>query len=149
MLFKMKLIKISTLSYGFEFPEHPKIYGLLLVISTIHMFIVTFVFYGVEILFVNLLNSCSLYFEYLQCKIQLLNLEMENECFDESNLPTRFRSIIVDHEKAIEFAEKLENVINGLMLVLYSVNTIVLCFLMFEFSIVRIVSFLLFLPFNS
>lgn len=100
------------------------------------------VFYGVEILFVNLLNSCSLYFEYVQCKIQLLNFEMENECFDESNLPTRIRSIIVDHEKAIEFAKKLENVINGLMLVLYSVNTFVLCFLMFEFSIVSIFGFL-------
>lgn len=113
------------------------------------MFCVTFVLYGVEILFVNLLNSCSLYFEYLQCKIQLLSFEMEDECFDESNLPARFRSIIVDHEKAIEFAEKLENVINGLMLVLYSVNTIVLCFLMFEFSIVRIKGGFFFPSFNS
>ena len=111
------------------------------------MFIVALVFYGVEILFVNLLNSCSLYFEYIQCKIQLLILEMEDECFDESNLPSRFLNIIVDHEKAIEFAEKLENVINGLMLVLYSVNTIVLCFLMFEFSIVRIIISFLF-PFS-
>lgn len=75
--------------------------------------------------------------KYVQCEFELLKSDMENGLDDDDEIRRRVRKIVIAHNKGIGFAEKLEDVLNMLMLVLYSVNTMVLCFLFFEFQIVR------------
>lgn len=61
---------------------------------------------------------------------------MENLQIDDETIRNEIFEIVKKHNKGIKLAETLENVLNLVMLVLYSVNTIVLCFLMLEFQIV-------------
>lgn len=61
---------------------------------------------------------------------------MENLQIDDETIRNELFEIVKKHNKGIKLAETLENVLNLVMLVLYSVNTIVLCFLMLEFQIV-------------
>lgn len=74
--------------------------------------------------------------KYVQCELEHLNDDMKNGLEDEVVIRKRIIKIVSIHQKAIGFAERLEEVLNFLMLVLYSVNTMVLCFLFFEFHIV-------------
>lgn len=105
------------------------------------MLLVTLTFYGMEIFFINILIFCTSYMKYVQCEIEGLKDDLENFLVDDDEIRRRVYKIVKIHNKGIEFAEKLENVLNLLMLVLYSVNTMVLCFLFCEFHIVRFVFF--------
>ncbi|XP_070506780.1 odorant receptor 10-like [Chironomus tepperi] len=75
------------------------------------------------------------YFHYVQCKIQYLNEELIAKKVKGNELKKRIAEIIEAHNIAIKFAEQLEDISNILVFVLYSVNTIILCFLFFEFNI--------------
>lgn len=100
------------------------------------MLLVTLIFYGIDILFINILIFCTSYMKFVQSEIECLKGDMESGLNDGNAIRERVLHIIVKHNKAIGFAEKLEEALNLLMLVLYSVNTMVLCFLFFEFHIV-------------
>lgn len=100
------------------------------------MLLVALTFYGMDIFFINILIFCTSYMKYVQCEFEWLKKDLENGLEDDCEIRKRVRKIVIVHNKGIRFAEKLENVLNLLMLVLYSVNTMVLCFLFFEFQIV-------------
>lgn len=75
--------------------------------------------------------------KYVQCEIEELKNELESSnIIEDEKIRNRICKIVRIHNIGIELAEKLECVLNLLMLVLYSVNTMVLCFLFFEFHIV-------------
>lgn len=124
------------ISYGFEFPDHPLGYVAFIAVTIPHMLLVTLTFYGLDILFINILIFCQSYMKYVQCELEHLNDDMKNGLEDEEVIRKRIFKIVTIHQKAIGFAERLEEVLNFLMLVLYTVNTMVLCFLFFEFHIV-------------
>lgn len=111
-------------------------YFAFVVVTIPHMLLVTAVFYGIEILFINILIFCQSYIKYVQCELVHLKDDMDGGLEDEVVIRQRVGEIVAVHQKAIAFSEKLEDVLNFLMLVLYSVNTMVLCFLFFEFHIV-------------
>jgi hypothetical protein len=73
---------------------------------------------------------------HVQCKIQLLDKKLMSNSFDEREVEIDIFNIVKAHYVAIELCEKLEEILNFLILVLYSVNTLVLCILFFEFNIV-------------
>lgn len=131
-----EILKFLNSSYGFEFPDHPGLYVAFLLIAVPHMLLVTLTFYGIDIFFVNILIFCTSYMKYVQSEFVSLKEDLESGLKDDDEIQNRVRKIVVAHNKGIGFAEKLENVLNLLMLVLYSVNTMVLCFLFFEFQIV-------------
>lgn len=107
------------------------------------MLLVTLTFYGIEIFFINILIFCNSFMVFIQCEIESLKRDLENFLVDNDSIKKRIFKIVRIHNKGIELAEKLESALNLLMLVLYTVNTLVLCFLFFEFHIVT--SFILFL----
>lgn len=125
-----------SFSYGFKFSEHPLVYISFLVITIPHMLLVTISFYGIEIFFINILVFCTSYMKYVQCEIDCLKDDFRNLLDVKDAIRKRLCKIVEIHNKGIELAEKLENVLNLLMLTLYTVNTMVLCFLFFEFHIV-------------
>lgn len=97
---------------------------------------IAYIFYGLDCLYINLLVYVTSFFRYVQCKIQHLNQKLVEKKIKGNELKKEIASIIEAHNVAIKFAEQLEDVSNILVFVLYSVNTIVLCFLFFEFNIV-------------
>lgn len=115
---------------------------LFIIITIPHMLLVALAFYGMDIFFINILIFCTSYMKYIQCEVEGLKNDLENFLVDDdTEIRRRVCKIVKIHNKGIEFAKKLENVLNLLMLVLYSVNTMVLCFLFFEFHIVRFTSY--------
>lgn len=74
--------------------------------------------------------------KFVQCEIECLKNELDLLVSDDA-IRKRVFKIVKIHNKAIELAAILEKVLNLLMLVLYTVNTMVLCFLFFEFHIVK------------
>ncbi|KAL7028228.1 hypothetical protein ACKWTF_005766 [Chironomus riparius] len=122
--------------YGFEFREYPFAYFLLLIPTIVHMLGIVHIFYGLDFLYINLMVYVASFFRYVQCKIQHLNEELVGKRIEGNELKKEIASIIEAHNIAIKFAEQLEDVLNILVFVLYSVNTVVLCFLFFEFNIV-------------
>nr|QGW50702.1 odorant receptor 4 [Propsilocerus akamusi] len=119
------------------------IFALSIVMEVLPEFI-TFMFHpslGIDVLFINLVIFCGSYFKYIQCKIINLHQDMENLQIDDETIRNELFEIVKKHNKGIKLAETLENVLNLVMLVLYSVNTIVLCFLMLEFQIVILIFF--------
>lgn len=94
------------------------------------------IFYGLEYLYINLLVHVASFFRYVQCKIQHFNEELVAKKIKGNELKKEIAAIIEAHNVAIKFAEQLEDVSNILVFVLYSVNTVILCFLFFEFNIV-------------
>ena len=127
---------VNFFSYGFEFREYPFAYFLLLVPTIVHMLGITLTFYALDFLYVNLLVYCASFFQYVQCKIQNLNEKLVAKKIEGNELKKEIASIIEAHNVGIKFAEQLEDVSNIWMFILYSVNTIILCFLFFEFNIV-------------
>lgn len=73
---------------------------------------------------------------YVQSKCYVLKDQMERGDYDDKSLKNSLKKIIQTHNDAIEMCTQLEDILNLLMLVWYSVFTIVLCFLFFEFNIV-------------
>jgi 7tm Odorant receptor len=124
-------------SYGFEFSEHWLAYIAFIGVTIPHMLLVTLAFYGIDIFFVNILIFCTSFMKYVQCEVEHLKDDLNAGLVDDDVIRKRVSRIVRIHAKGIELAEKLENILNVLMLVLYSVNTMVLCFLFFEFHIVR------------
>lgn len=96
------------------------------------------IFYGLEYLYINLLVHVASFFRYVQCKIKHLNEELVAKKFKGNALNKEIEAIIEAHNIAIKFAQQLEDVSNNLVFVLYSVNTVILCFLFFEFNIVSV-----------
>jgi hypothetical protein len=84
------------------------------------------------------MNYCSAYFQYVKVKIHLLNKELENDSSDEHLMLKKLESIIKNHRKAIYFAEKLDDITNVMSFLNFFVNIFLVCFLMFNFGIVRI-----------
>jgi 7tm Odorant receptor len=121
-------------SYGFGFPNYPAIYIAFIIIAIPHMLLITLIFYGIDIFFINILIFCSSYMKFVQCEFERLKEDLENGMNDTEEIRRRVKDIVIAHTKGIGFSEKLEEVLN--LLVLYSVNTLVLCFLFFEFQIV-------------
>jgi hypothetical protein len=127
---------VDSLSYGFDFPNYPAIYIAFIIIAIPHMLLIALIFYGIDIFFINILIFCSSYMKFVQCEFERLKEDLENGLEDTEEIRRRVKDIVIAHTKGIGFSEKLEEVLNLLMLVLYSVNTLVLCFLFFEFQIV-------------
>lgn len=57
---------------------------------------------------------------------------------NEGEIKKELKEIVKAHNNGIELCEQLEEILNLLMLVWYSVITIVVCFLFFEFNIVKL-----------
>jgi 7tm Odorant receptor len=100
------------------------------------MLLVALTFYGMDIFFVNILIFCTSFMKYVQCEVEHLKDDMNRFLVDDDAIRKRISRIVRIHTKGIKLAASLENILNVLMLVLYSVNTMVLCFLFFEFHIV-------------
>lgn len=123
-------------SYGFEFIDHPWMYVSFILITIPHMLLVTLIYYGTDILFINILLYCTAYMKYVQSEVECLKDDLETFLTDDDAIRKRICKIVEVHQKGLEFAGKLEEVLNLIMLVLYTVSTMVLCFLFFEFHIV-------------
>lgn len=108
------------------------------------MLLVTLTFYGVDIFFINILIFCNSFMGFIQCEIERLKWDLENFLVDCNSIKKRISRIARIHNKGIELCTKLENILNLLMLILYTVNTLVLCFLFFEFNIVISLLFFIF-----
>lgn len=104
------------------------------------MLIVALVFYGMDIFLINILIFCTSYMKFIQCEIESLGDDLESFLVDDKVIRKRICKIVKIHNIGIELAQRLERNLNILMLVLYSVNTMVLCFLFFEFHIVSVIA---------
>lgn len=103
------------------------------------MLLVALVFYGMDIFLINILIFCTSYMKYIQCEIESLGDDLESFLVDDKIIRERISKIVKIHNIGIELAQRLEGILNILMLVLYTVNTMVLCFLFFEFHIVSFI----------
>jgi hypothetical protein len=109
---------------------------MFLLFAVPHMLLVALMFYGIDMFFINILTFCVGYMKFVQCEFKRLKKDIENGLKCNKVIGERVKDIVIAHTSAIKFSEKLEEVLNFLMLVLYSVNTVVICFLFFEFQIV-------------
>lgn len=63
--------------------------------------------------------------KYVQCEVKQLKDDLEGSLDDDREIRKRVRRIVTAHNKGINLGAQLEEVLNLLMLVLYSVNTMV------------------------
>lgn len=74
---------------------------------------------------------------YVQSKCNVLKEKILAGELNEGEIKMELGKIVKAHNNGIDLCEQLEDILNFLMLVWYSVFTIVLCFLFFEFNIVN------------
>ena len=101
------------------------------------MSLVVLSFYSIEYFFINTMMLCTLYFKYVQCEIKSLKDDLDAACLNDELIRKKIYKIVKIHNTGIELGEQLEKVTNFTMLVLYALNTAVLCVLFIEFHIVR------------
>lgn len=63
---------------------------------------------------------------------------MKKKEIDDCAIRKELYEIVKIHNKGIELAKQLENILNFLLLAIYTVNILILCLLMLELRLVRI-----------
>lgn len=74
--------------------------------------------------------------KYIQSKCKLLKEKIINGKLSEDEIKKEVFQIVEKHNVGVDLCEQLESILNILLSVWYSVFTIVICFLFFEFNIV-------------
>lgn len=100
------------------------------------MLVMALILYGLDMFYVNLLIFCTSFMSHVHAKVELLKQKLINKKLSDDEVKAEIKRIVLAHNAGIELANQLEDISNFLMLVLYSVSTLVLCFLFFEFNIV-------------
>ncbi|CAO1410927.1 unnamed protein product [Diamesa serratosioi] len=134
---KDEKFKVIMADFGFNWEQTILINICpIIVLFTSSTIAITFSLF--EMLFMALINYSAAYFVFVQTKIRMLNVIMQDEVqsAEDDKMIILLKEIIIDHSVAIEFAKKLEETLSYLMLVISIVTTATVCFLTFHLSIV-------------